>query len=137
MDGEAPVSTSAAELNLNDKSSISGDLSQSSLPLLGAEGASAVGAQPRSIHLHAPVDDQGDLQARSQGALTHAGWWIRGSCQTSLNTLRKVVRAYQVWKVRGLGSVHSGKYLVTGVTHVIDVNGHQMKLDLARNARRS
>ena len=85
------------------------------------------------MHLFAPVDDAGDLQARGAGLLVEADWFIQATCQTSLESLGGLVRAHTVVEVRGAGSRHSGKYFVAAVRHTIDSTAHKMDVTLVRN----
>ena len=59
--------------------------------------------------------------------------FIRATCETSLPTLGKLVRAHTVVEVKGAGSRYSGKYLVSGVRHKIDAEAHKMSIELVRN----
>lgn len=132
-DVERPTSVVAAQLNLNDKSTIDGNLAQSPLLPLGTDGLDVITGDVRSLHFVAPVDDAGDLQARSAGALIEAGWFIRAQCETSMNALGAIVRAHTLVNLRGIGTRHSGKYYVAAVRHVIDPSAHKMEIELIRN----
>jgi phage protein D len=132
-DVERPTSVVAAQLNLNDKTTIDGNVAKSPLDPLGTKSLSDITGDTRSILLVAPVDDAGDLQARGEGALIEAGWFVRASCQTSVNALNAIIRANTVVALRGVGSRHSGKYYVSSVLHRIDTAGHMMDVELIRN----
>jgi hypothetical protein len=81
-----------------------------------------------------PADDSGRVQQRGKGALNEAEWFIKANCSTSFDKLCKVIHAHTVVKVIGAGSRHSGKYVVSGVTHTIDSSSYKMQLELMRNA---
>ena len=132
-DVERPTSVISAQLNLNDKSDIDGAVAESPLASLGALALNAIATDTRSIHLVAPVDDAGDLHARGEGALIEAGWFMRATCKTTVNALKKLVRAQTVINLRGAGTRFSGKYFVTGVRHTIDAAQHRMNVELSRN----
>ena len=132
-DVERPTSVVAGQLNLNDKSDIDGAVANSPLTSLGAQTLNTIAADTRSIHLVAPVDDAGDLQGRGQGALIEAGWFMRGTCKTTVNALNAMLRAQTVINLRGAGSRFSGKYFVSGVRHTIDAAEHRMDVELSRN----
>jgi phage protein D len=132
-DAEAPSSADAGEVDLNSGSDIDGSVSVSPLTSLAATRFAAIGASPRSLHLSVPVDDAGDLQARSEGALIDAEWFIRARGQTSMHALGKVLRAYTVVKLRGAGARHSGKWFCHSVRHYIDAAEHRMEFELIRN----
>ncbi len=133
-DTERPTSVVGQQLDLNGLSDLDGGVLTSPLPPLGARPLAAVVPGPRSVHLAAPADDAGDLQARGEGTLIEAGWFVRASCETSLNALGRLVRAHTVVTVRGVGSRHSGSYFVAEVRHRADRTAHTMGLTLWRNA---
>ncbi len=132
-DVERSTSVIAAQLNLNDKTSISGAVSASPLPPLGSQSLSDITGDTRSAHLHAPVDDAGDLTARGEGALIEDAWFIRATGQTSVNALGDIVRANTIVNLRGVGTRHSGNYYVASVRHTIDPSAHHMEFELVRN----
>jgi phage protein D len=132
-DVERPTSVVGAQLNLNDKSDLDGAVASTPLTALGAQKLSDIAGGTRSLHLAAPVDDQGDLQARGEGALIESGWFLRATCSSSLKALGALVRAHTVVNVRGAGTRHSGKYFVSAVRHTIDLTSHRMDIELVRN----
>jgi hypothetical protein len=81
-----------------------------------------------------PADDSGRVQQRGKGALNEAEWFIKANCSTSFDKLCKVIHAHTLVEVKGAGSRHSGKYVVSGVTHTIDSSSYKMQLELMRNA---
>jgi phage protein D len=132
-DVERPTSVVAAQIDLSDKSDIDGAVAQSPLNSLGSEALNAIAADTRSIHIVAPVDDAGGLQSRGEGALIEASWFVRATCQTTVNALNALVRAHTVINLGGAGTRFSGKYLVSGVRHDIDATSHRMDVELIRN----
>jgi phage protein D len=132
-DSERPTSVVAAQLDLNDKSDIDGDVSKSPLRSLGDKALDEIATETRSIHIAAAVDGSGDLQSRGEGALIEAGWFIHATCQTTIFALKSLVRAHTVINLRGAGSRFSGKYFVAGVRHTIDAAEHRMDVELIRN----
>jgi hypothetical protein len=133
-DVERPTSATAADVDQSDESDIDGSVDKSPLNPLGASALSDIVSDTRLLHLIAPVDDAGDLQSRSEGALIEAGWFVRARCETTLTVFQGIVHAHTVVNVRGLGSRHSGKYFVAAVTHTIDQSEHRMEIELVRNA---
>ena len=81
-----------------------------------------------------PVDEPGRAQKRSEGALNEAEWFIKASCSTSFDRVCHVFHAHTLVLLQGAGSRHSGKYVISGVTHTIDVSSYKMQLELMRNA---
>lgn len=130
---ERPVKASLKQLNLIDKSVIDGTVPQSPLTGLADQGLADVVSETRQAHLAVPVDDSGDLTARSEAMLIDAGWFVSARLTTRLSLLKKLVRAHTVVELSGVGSRHSGKYVVSRVVHDIDPQDHVMTIDLLRN----
>lgn len=131
---ERPTSVVGAQLDLNSKEQLDGNVPATALTILGDRSLQAITGDTRSTQIAAAVDDAGDLQARGQGALTEANWFIHATCKTSVHALRAIVRAHTLVHVRGAGSRHSGHYFVAAVRHLIDSASHQMEITLLRNA---
>jgi phage protein D len=132
-DVERPTSMEGKQLDLNSKTDMDVAVSQTPQSVLGDRGLNAITGDIRSVHLSAPADDAGDMQARGEAALIEADWFIRANCQTTLENLGALVRAHTVIELRGAGSRFSGKYFVAGVRHSIDAKEHRMELELVRN----
>jgi hypothetical protein len=132
-DVERPTSVIGQQLDLNSLSPIDGGVAVSPQPVLGDVGLQAITGDTRSVHLLAPGDDAGNLQARGNGLLTESDWFIQATCATSLHALGGLVRAHTLVNLRGAGSRYSGLYFVTGVHHSIDAAAHRMEITLARN----
>lgn len=81
-----------------------------------------------------PSDNTNRSQKRSEGALNEAEWFIKASCSTSFDRICHVLHAHTVVEIHGAGSMHSGRYVVSGVTHTIDVSSYKMQIELMRNA---
>lgn len=133
-DTERPTSVTGGQIDLNTKADLDGGLAESPLVPLGAADLAAVTGDTRSMFLAAPVDDAGDLRARSAGALTESYFFVRATGETTRERVGRAVRAHTVLDVQGAGSRHSGAYLVAGVRHTVDTGSHRMELELLRNA---
>jgi len=132
-DVERPTSSEALEVDLNTKEDITSSLASSPLTPLGGTGLVDVAPEPRIAHVRAPVDDSGDLQARGEGTLIEASFFVRATGATTLTALGKVLRAHTLVNLRGAGSRHSGLWFCAGVRHTIDETEHRMDFDLIRN----
>ena len=132
-DVERPTSITGVQLDLNAKSNI--DLSVPKTPqvLLGDTGLAAITGDTRSVQLSAPANDAGDLQARGEGALIEADWFIRATCHTTVKDLGAVIRPHTIVELHGAGSRHSGKYFVSGVKHTINATEYKMEIQMIRN----
>jgi hypothetical protein len=120
-------------LDLNTKSNLSGSVQQSPLTALGGTSLSAIATGSRVAHVHAPVDDNGDLQARSEATLIDASFFLRARGSTTLSALGKVLRSHTLVNLRGIGTRHSGLWFCSAVRHSIDSAEHTMDFDLIRN----
>ena len=132
-DVERPTSATGSELDLTDKSDIDGDVDSSPLTALGGTALADIATETRVVHVHAPTDDSGDLQSRSEGALIEASFFVRAKGTTTLSALGSVIRSHTLVKVRGVGSRHSGLWYCSAVHHTIDAAEHTMEFELIRN----
>lgn len=132
-DVERPTSIKGLQLDLNAKSDINLLVQKTPQTILGDAGLIDITGDTRSVHLSAPANDAGDLQSRGEGALIEADWFIQAMCQTTVAKIGSIIRPYTIVELRGLGSRHSGKYFVSGVTHTIDAIEHKMYIQLMRN----
>jgi phage protein D len=113
---------------------VAADTSDSGLALLGDRSAADFSGLPMSVLLAAPVDDAGELALRARSLLREAGWFVRCEAEADVARLGVVPRAGAVVRVEGIGTLHSGKYLVWSVRHVITSVSHRLRLVLVRNA---
>jgi len=133
-DAERPTSVEGVQVDLNTKADLDGAMAESPLDALGSDDLAAITGDTRSMFLAAPVDDAGDLRARSAGALTESYFFVRATGETTRERLGRPIRAHTVLELQGAGSRHSGAYLVAGVRHTIDAGSHRMEIELLRNA---
>jgi len=87
-----------------------------------------------TVMLTVPADNAGQLSRRAAALLRESEWFVHCTGEADLSALHVVLRAGAVVSVEGVGSVHSGKYLVWSVRHVIDQKSHKMRFVLVRNA---
>jgi len=132
-DVERPTSVQASQLDLNTLGAIDGAVASSAQTVLGNQSLQAITGDTRAAQVLAATDDSGDLQARGQGLLSEAQWFVRARCATSVTRLGAVVRAHKLLNLRGAGSRYSGVYLVASVRHLIDSTTHIMEIGLVRN----
>lgn len=132
-DVERPTQTDSLELDLNSKSDITGTIQKSPLTALGGTALNDIVSEPRIAHVYAPVDDNGDLQARNEGTLIDASFFLRATGSTTLSALGKVLRSHTLVNLRGAGTRHSGLWFCSAVRHSIDSSEHRMDFDLIRN----
>ena len=132
-DVERPTSVAGVQLDLNAKSDINLTVQKTPQTILGDVGLTDITGDARSVQLSAPANDAGDLQARGEGALIEADWFIHATCHTTAKELGAVIRPYTIVELHGAGSRHSGKYFVSGVKHTINATEYKMELQMIRN----
>lgn len=133
-DAERVVAAQAEHRDVFGASDMDGGVERSPLAGLADTALADILATPVSAQISMPVDDAGDLIARSEAALIEEGWFVKVTLQTRARVLHRVVRAHTVAELHGAGSRHSGKYLVSRVAHRIDDAEHWMDVTLVRNA---
>jgi hypothetical protein len=70
----------------------------------------------------------------NKAALNDAAWSVKAHAETSVFAFNGLVRAHDVVRVEGAGSVADGEYFVKSVTHQINPADHKLSIDLLRNA---
>jgi hypothetical protein len=118
----------------SDPDGASADSSDTGLPLLDERGLADFSGKPMTVLLAAPVDDGGELTLRAQSLLRESAWFVRCEGEADLARLGIVLRVGMVVAIEGIGALHSGKYLVWSVRHMITPDDHKMKFVLVRNA---
>ena len=72
---------------------------------------------------------------RNQAALNDASDSTRATAETSARQrVNGILSAHQIVTVTGAGSINSGDYFLSSVTHAIDPSAHKMRLEMMRNA---
>lgn len=131
-----PTSVTARQALMtdDDPDGVAGDTDDSGLPPLDDRDLATFAGEPMSVMLTAPVDDGGELAQRAAAVLRDGGWFVRCEGEADVGRLGAVLRVGQVVAVAGVGSVHSGRYLVWSVRHRITADAHRMRFTLRRNA---
>jgi phage protein D len=107
---------------------------ETGLKPLGERSLSDFAGKLMAVLLTAPVDDAGELSFRARALLREAAWFVRCEGEVDVARLGIVLRAGTVVEVAEIGSVHSGKYFVWSVRHVINQDSHKMRFVFVRNA---
>jgi len=118
----------------DDPTGAVGDTSESGLSLMGSRGLADFTGNPMTVMLAAPVDDAGELSMRAAALLEESLWFVKCQGEADLSKLGVVLRAGVTVSLAGVGSLHSGTYLVWSVRHVITAQSYKMKFSLVRNA---
>ena len=136
MDATRPTRVVARQALFNDASAegVSAEATDSGLTLLDERDLATLTGEQSVVLLTTPVDDGGELSLRAAGVLRESGWFVR--CEGSANVGRTatILRAGTVVGVTGIGTLHSGNYLVWSVRHAITSDEHVMRFTLVRNA---
>ena len=132
-DVERSVAATSMYFDVRSLEDMNGDVERSPLEGLADRALADIVPTLRKSQLAVPVDDAGDLIARSEAALIDAGWFVCATVTAKYSVLKKVLRAHTPVNLNGVGSRHSGKYLVARVEHHIDADDHVMKAELVRN----
>lgn len=133
-DVERMVGADAAHHDQFGDADMDGSIERSPLNPMADQALADIVTSPRKARLSTPVDDAGDLMVRSEAALIESGWFVTAQLSVRKRVLKKVLRPAGVVEIHGAGTRHSGKYLVSRVTHFIDDDDHRMDLTLVRNA---
>jgi phage protein D len=133
-DSERPTAFSAEQHELGSAARLSSTETASPSRALGAQRLADLVAAPQTSRVVAPSDDSADVTARAEGAAFEAEWFVQANLETTLASARNVIRSHELIELTGLGSRHSGHWLVLGVRHTIEATGHRMQVDLVRNA---
>lgn len=112
----------------------SADTDTSGLDPLDEQDLATFAGRPMTVRLAAPVDDGGELALRAQSVLREGGWFVRCEGEADAARVGAVLRVNTLVQLDGLGSLHSGKYLVWSVRHDIGLDAHKMHFVLYRNA---
>jgi hypothetical protein len=128
-----------AQVLLTDKNPEKRDTNESGLALLDARSLAAfTGGQGDQLLMEARLtstaDSADDLRQRTRSLLREAGWFVRCQGEVELARLRSVLRVSTVVQIDGAGKLHSGKYFVWSVRHIITAESHVMRFVLVRNA---
>jgi phage protein D len=128
------VKARQALFNDSDENGVSGDTSDSGFKLLDAQSLAAFSGKTMTVLLTTPVDDGGELSLRAQAVLRDADWFVRCEGEADVSRLNAVLRVGDLVQIQGVGSFHSGTYLVWSVRHTMSSDAHKMKFVLMRNA---
>lgn len=117
-----------------DPEGAQGDASDSGLKALDARPLGAFTGQPMTVLLTAAVDSAGELTQRARAVLREADWFVRCEGEADAERLGVVLRAGMLVNLTGLGSLHSGIWIVWTVRHKLTQESHMMSFSLLRNA---
>ena len=131
-----PTAVVASQALMNDATpeGVSGDTDDSGLDPLDDTDLATFAGRAMTVLLTAAVDDGGELKTRAQSVLREAGWFADCEGETEVSQIGKVLRVGDIVQLDGVGSLHSGRYLVWRVHHTITHDAHVLRFRLRRNA---
>ncbi|MBV8686504.1 MAG: hypothetical protein JOZ90_04190 [Alphaproteobacteria bacterium] len=139
LDVDVEKATAALIHGINDRSG-EDDEHEAAVeqPPVDPEGQEAQATLAR-FHVTRTINHPGAGSAEDRGAdasatLASESWFITARASTSAHLFPGVVQAHEIVRVEGTGFVHSGRYQVSKVLHVVNAWGHLMDLTLRRNA---
>jgi phage protein D len=136
-DAARPTAVDASQATFDqgaDADGVSGDSTDSGLPPLDARGLDDFTGETMTVRLTTTVDDAGELAMRSRSLLRESDWFVSCETEADVSRIDAVPRVGQIVALAGVGTLHSGNYLVWSVRHTITVDQHRMRLRLVRNA---
>jgi len=131
-----PTSVNASQATFNDSTpeGVSGDSTDSGLTPLDSRGLGDFTGRTTTVRLTTTVDDAGELAMRSRSLLRESEWFVSCETETDVARIGAVLRVGQIVELGGVGTLHSGKYVVWSVRHTITADAHRMRVRLVRNA---
>jgi phage protein D len=133
-DSERPTTVDARQIDPLSAEDMDASETTSPTTALGGQRLGDLVSSPRTTRIVAPGDDSAEVKARAEGAAVEAEWFVQASLKTTFAGLGMAVRAHTVVELSGAGSLHSGRYFVAAVRHLIDPADHKMIVELVRNA---
>jgi phage protein D len=148
LSGLRPLSVKTEQMDIQANSANSAQVSDVSLPQLGANDADALVSGPlgslvtpqdalaQTLVLGPPTSDATELQTIAQAVRDEAGWFINATGEIDSDAYQSVLRPRRLVLVKGAGTAFSGKYYVTKVTHEVKADGsYAQTFEARRNAR--
>jgi hypothetical protein len=136
LDVDVEKATAAAIAGVDDRSGADDDDQPASAqPPVDADAAATLERYGVQRTINAPgAGSAADRASETRATIADEGWFITATASTTAHLLPGVVQPHEIVRVEGSGFVHSGRYQVSKVLHVINPWGHLMDLTLRRNA---
>jgi hypothetical protein len=135
FDALRPLTASAGNVSITDKSALSSSADSSDLDPMGDEAVHDIVSPLSAALLARGREEQNDMDAATQAAVDLSSFAYSSTCELDAERYNTVLSPHQVITVSGAGSVLSGDYLISRVTHQINEDSYKQKLTLRRNAR--
>ena len=146
--GQRPLSVKTTQIDVKANSPNSAQIGDTQLTKLGDRDANELIGGPlgslvtpkdllgQMLLLGTPTSDPTELQTFAQAVRDEAAWLITANGEINSDAYQTVLRPHRMVLVKGAGSLYSGKYYVTQVTHELQGDGgYSQKFEARRNAR--
>ena len=148
LNGLLPLSVKAEQMDIGTASPNVTTVADTQLDLLGADDSGGLVGDPlgslvtpqstqaQMLLLGTPTSDSTELNTEAQAVRDEAGWFITAKGEVNTDAYQAVLRPHRLVLVKGAGSLYSGKYYVTRVTHNLKRDGtYTQNFEARRNAR--
>lgn len=133
FDALSPVVASAESIDPANLQLLSASRDASAAALMGDVASYAV-AEPEALFAEVGAAEQGELDAVTQSAVDRGAFAYSGHGEVSAEIYAGVLRPYRTVAVAGAGTLLSGQYLISEVTHHLRDQGYTQTFTLRRNA---
>ncbi len=135
FDALRPLTASAGNVSITDKTALSSDTTTSDLDPLGDEAVHDFVSPLATALLARTREETNDLDAATQAAVDLSSFAYSATAEVDAERYNTVLSPHQVISVAGAGGYLSGDYLISRVTHQITEDAYKQKFTLRRNAR--
>lgn len=133
LDALSPVASTSESIDPANLQVLSAETEASKVALLG-DVATTDAAEPGTIFADASGGDQTELDAAVQSSVDRGAFAYSAHGEVSAEIYPGVLRPYRTVSVAGAGTLLSGRYLISEVTHSLRDQGYTQTFTLRRNA---
>lgn len=133
LDALSPVAAASESIDPASLQVLTADADASATALLGDTATIDV-AKPGTVFAESRSGDQTLLAAAVQSTVDRGAFAYSGHGEVSAEIYTGVMRPYRVVSVAGAGTLLSGRYLISEVTHSLRDEGYTQTFTLRRNA---
>ncbi|MEM8840504.1 MAG: hypothetical protein AAGD47_01895, partial [Pseudomonadota bacterium] len=134
LDALAPVSAFGEMIDHATLSTLSAESEEPATETLG-DTPTGDAADPARIMSRHFAGDQTELEAGVQAAVDRGAWAYSGEGEVDAQIYTGVLAPYRRLTVAGAGSILSGDYMISEVTHTLRDDGYKQSFVLRRNAQ--
>jgi hypothetical protein len=147
VDGRRPLNVKVTQTAIHTKTPNIAQVADVTLDLLGEDDlasltstaidslAPPLEATAQLLLLGSPTDDPTELNTMAEAARDEAGWFMAATGEINCDAYGFVLQPRRTVLVKGAGSLYSGMYYVTRVTHKLTSDGrYRQTFEARRNA---